>query len=363
MTQTEKYQCCMVMAGGGFRFACYLGMYAAAIDSGNKPDLLLASCGGAIAAAIIQALPDDAQRKAWISSPSMYQFLCNVQSTPQATISRSLWHAAKRCLTVKPAEVIPNLFDDYFFDIPAQLPLPEPQAETGIAVAIVGGKMLFSKEDVGKPRKQRKLFVETVFGNARVAALLQGMSAPLNQPQWGDHAIATELLTDTNMPIGDAVRISIADMFYFRCHSHQANHYTGGMVDLFPIELANQLAQRIIMELKAPFNQTLAIPAWRTVLGVDGNQRLRHVHNQFAHFWIDTSDIGSALHKCGMQKKISWLKNRFCLLMPAHYEIYQAQIEKQWQYGYQRAMEAFAKPDANHKQHMRNATRHNRDSV
>lgn len=360
MTQTEKYQCCMVMAGGGFRFGYYLGMYAAAVDSGNKPDLLLASCGGAIAAAVIQALPDDLQRKAWISSRAMYQFLCGLQSTPKAAIGRSFVQAIKRGLSAKRAHVIPDLFNDYFFDIPARLPLPEPQAEPTVAVAIIGGKMLFSKEDVGKPRRHRKLFAETVFGEARTAALLQDMFSPLSAPQWGDNAIASELLTDVSMPIGDAVRISISDMFYFRCHLYQASHYTGGVVDLFPIELAKRLAQRVIMELKAPFSQALAIPAWRAVLGVDGNQRLCYVHSQFADVWIDASDVDSVFHKRGMQKKVSWTRNRFRLLMPMHYETYLAHVEEQWQYGYQRGLEAFAKPEANHKQHMRNATRHNK---
>ena len=69
-----KYQRCMVFAGGGFRLGIYLGMYAAARDAGRAPDLLLATCGGAVAAPLVQALPDDAQRKAWLSSPQMYQF-------------------------------------------------------------------------------------------------------------------------------------------------------------------------------------------------------------------------------------------------------------------------------------------------
>lgn len=361
-TRTGKYRCCMVMAGGGFRFGYYLGMYAAAVETNNKPDLLLASCGGSIAAAVIQALPDDAQRKAWISSPAMYQFLCGLQSTPKAAIGRSFIHAVKRRLTVKRAAKIPDLFSDYFFDIPAELPLPplQPQSADPVAVAIIGGKILFSKDEIGQRRAGRKLFAETVFCNPRTAALLDGMRSPLSDPMWGDNAIAPQLLTDIDMPIGDAVRISISDMFYFRCHSHQARHYTGGVVDLFPIELANKLAQRVVMELKAPFGQTLAIPAWRAVLGVDGNQRLRHVHRQHADVWIDSSDVESVFHKRGMQQKLSWPKNRLRLLMPVRYETYVEHVEAQWQYGYQRGLEAFGKPRANYKQHMRYATRHNK---
>lgn len=353
----------MVMAGGGFRFGYYLGMYAAAVDSGNKPDLLLASCGGAIAAAVIQALPDDVQRQAWLSSPAMYHFLCGLQSTPKATISRSVLHALKRGLMTKRAHRIPDLFDDYFFDLPASLPLPMLQEEPTVAVAIVGGKILFSKEEVGQLRQHRKLFTEVVFGDERVAKLLDGSVSALSDSQWGEHAIAPELLVDVNMPIVDAVRISITDMFYFPCYAYQANFYTGGVIDLFPIEIAKRLAQRVIMELKAPFNQTLAIPALRAVLGIDGNQRLRYVHDQFADVWIDTSDVSRVLHNNGMQKKLSWTNNRFCLVMPKRYEIYQEQMMAQWQYGYQRGLEAFAKTVVNDKQSMRYVTRHNRSRL
>ena len=58
----------MVLSGGGFRFGIYLGMYAAARDAGRAPDLVLASCGGAIAAAVIHTLPDPAAQKAWLAS-------------------------------------------------------------------------------------------------------------------------------------------------------------------------------------------------------------------------------------------------------------------------------------------------------
>jgi hypothetical protein len=60
MTQEsyKPYKRCMVMGGGGFRFGIYIGMYAALRQAGKAPDVLLASCGGAIAAAIIHNLPD-----------------------------------------------------------------------------------------------------------------------------------------------------------------------------------------------------------------------------------------------------------------------------------------------------------------
>ena len=350
----------MVMAGGGFRFSYYLGMYSAAVDCGQAPDLLLASCGGSIAAAVIQALPDDAQRKAWVASPAMYRFLCDLQSTPKAAIGRSFLHAVRRRLRSGRGELVPDLFDDYFFDIPAQLPLPPPQWDQAPALAIVGGKILFEPEDVGQLRAGRKLFAETVFCDARSAALLAGMRSPLSAPEWGDNAIAPQLLTDVEMPVGDAVRISISDMFYFRCHSHESGHYMGGVIDLFPIELAHRLARHVALEMKAPFSQSAAIPALRAVLGIDGNQRLRHIHGQRADVWIDSTDVEQVLRTQGMQKKLSWRENRIRLVMPADYATYVGHIDAQWQYGYRRAREAFERDGSPAAPRMRHATRHNR---
>ncbi|PWF44372.1 patatin-like phospholipase family protein [Massilia glaciei] len=350
----------MVMAGGGFRFSYYLGMYAAAVESGKAPDVLLASCGGSIAAAVIAALPDDAQRKKWVSSPEMYAFMCGLRSTPKAAIGRSFAHAIKRHLSSGRAARIPDLFDDYFFDIPAQLPLPPRQGDSEVALAIVGGKILFSPDEVGQLRGGRKLFAETVFTDPRSAALLDGAVAPLSVPEWGDNAIEAPLRLDVAMPVADAVRISISDMYYFRCHTHSSGHYMGGVIDLFPIELAHRLADSVTIEMKSQFNRALAIPALRTVLGIDGNARLRHIHAQHADVWVDTSDVERVLSTRGMQKLLSWRHNRIRLVMPGSHATYVEHIDAQWQYGYARGIEAFGQPGSNQQSHMRNANKYNR---
>ena len=63
------------------------------------------------------------------------------------------------------------------------------------------------------------------------------------------------------------------------------------------------LAEHVTMEIKSPFNQALSIPAWRAVLGIDGNARLRYVHRQYADVWVDASDVDTALANNSMQKK------------------------------------------------------------
>ncbi|MES2257624.1 MAG: patatin-like phospholipase family protein [Pseudomonadota bacterium] len=344
MIRQEKYQRCLVLAGGGFRFGYHLGMYAAAVDAGRAPDLLLATCGGAISAAVIQALPDHAARKAWIASPQMYDFLRGLQSTPLATPWRALSQAVGRGLRGGAVPRRPDLFNDYLFEIPAQLPLPPPRAagESGIALAIVGGKLLYGADDAGQPRHGGKLYAETVFCDARSAALLDGMRSPIGDGGWAD-TVAPELLIDSTMSVGDAVRISISDMYYFRCHTVPQADYTGGVLDLYPVELAQRLARHVTMEIKPLFDRWMSAPALRAVFGIDANRRLRHVHAQAADVWIDTADIGMALRGNGMQKKIAWRENRIRLVGVPDHASYVAEVDAQWRYGYQRAQQAYAR--------------------
>ncbi|WP_367846940.1 patatin-like phospholipase family protein [Rhodoferax sp. WC2427] len=355
-----KYQRCMVFAGGGFRFGIYLGMYAAARDAGRAPDLLLATCGGAIAAAIIQALPDDAQRKAWLNSPQMYRFWGSLQPAPQASIVRTLAGAARRKLSRQCAPRVPDVFNDYLFEIPPQLPLPPPAARSEVTVATIGGQLLFGPADVGQPRGKRKLFAQTVFGPQRVAALVQGMASPFADPRWGDHAVAQGVQTDTTLPLDAAARMAITDFYYFPSYRHGAGHYIGGVVDLFPIELAHRLADTVMLEFKESFDQHFEIPAWRAVLGLDGNQRLRHVNAQPADVWFDTSDVAAALPVQPVQRQLQWWRNRIVLAQPIDYAAYVRAMDAQWQYGYQRGQEALQRPVPGDTAGMRNVDRYNR---
>jgi len=342
MENPEQYRHCLVLAGGGFRFGYYLGVHAAAEETGNAPDILLASCGGAIAAAVINALPDAAARRAWVASPAMYEFLAAVQSTTRAAPLRALADIARRRLTGTPAPRIPDLHHDYLFELPAVLPLPPARTATGPALAIVGGRLLYAPHEAGRARAGRQLFEEVVFTSTRAAALLDGAPAPAADARWSSAAVAPMLAVDSAMPVADAARISIADMYYFCCHEHGGRHYTGGVIDLFPIELAQRLARRVTMERKAPFNSHLALPALRAVMGIDGMARLDHVHAQHADAWFDTRDVSHALRDHGIGKRIVWRENRIRLALPPTQAAYAAQIEAQWQYGYRKGRAAFA---------------------
>ncbi|WP_229255493.1 patatin-like phospholipase family protein [Duganella phyllosphaerae] len=355
----RPYQRCMIMGGGGFRFGIYIGMYAALREAGKAPDVIVASCGGAIAAAIIHNLPEPQAQREWLSSRAMYDFWCGLKSTRHAALLATLARAARRTLSSARAPVIPDLFGDFLFDIPSQLPFPAATGTPEVDVAIIGGKLLFDANEVGRPRGQRKLFAETVFCGERAAAALRGMTSPLADPRWGEHAVAPELLIDSGVPITEAARISIADMIYFRCRQYQGAEYIGGVLDLFPVEIARQLGTEVVMEFKEAFDQVFSIPAWRSVLGLNGNARLRYANTYLADLRIDSSDISKALARQQLQQKLHWSRNRIELAMPPTYDIFVQHARDQWQYGYDRAKEALAHPVGRHPD-VRRATRYSR---
>lgn len=338
-----KHQRCLVLAGGGFRLGYYLGVHAAAEASGRRPDILLATCGGALAAAVIAALPDAEARLDWVAGPALHGFLRDIRSTRQARPWPALGGAARRWLERMPVRRIPDLFTDYLFELPEDLPLPAAtSAPAAPALAIVASRLLFEAHETGRLRVQRRLFAEVVFCPPRAAHLLAGMPAPAADARWSHGAIAPALETDCTMPVADAVRSSIADMFYFRSHAHAGRHYAGGVVDLFPIELAQRLAHEIIMERKAPFGRWLALPALRAVFGIDGAARLDHVHAQRADAWVDTRDVTRALRHAGIGKRADWRRNRIGLVVPATPAEHAAQVRRQWEYGYRQGLAALA---------------------
>ena len=66
MGTVKTFHHSLVFSGGGTRFALYGGMYNALDDLGKTPSLLIASCGGAFAALVINAFPTHEERKAYL---------------------------------------------------------------------------------------------------------------------------------------------------------------------------------------------------------------------------------------------------------------------------------------------------------
>ena len=92
---------------------------------------------------------------------------------------------------------------------------------------------------------------------------------------------------------------------------------------------------------------------------MDGNARLRYANSFLADLRIDSSDVSKVLARQQMQQKLYWRRNRIELAMPPTHDIFVQHMNDQWQYGFDRAREALARPAGEHPT-VRRATRFSR---
>lgn len=333
------YQRCMVMGGGGGRLAAYLGMHEAACDAGLAPDLVIGTCGGALAAALVHAEPDPARQRAWLSSPELYHFWAGFRAAPNATLSRAVTGAAARWLDPRRAARVPQLHRGALFEAPPTWPALSWRrtGDTPHAV-LLGARMLYGPGSAGQPRAGRKLFELVAMCQPDVASRVGKAAAALGGPAWPDSTIDNHLAVRSDIALMDAVRISFTDMFYLNAVSLRNEHFMGGVADLLPVELATQWAHKVWIERKAPA-ACMHTSAWRHVLGISAPQRLRVVDSMPVALRIDTRVLARALPRQLIEKRVQLRANRLSLQACTSEAEYQQLVDTHWHEGY-RLMQA-----------------------
>ncbi|MDF2517746.1 MAG: phospholipase [Sphingobacterium sp.] len=338
-----NYQRAVLFSGGGTRFGLYLGMYAALDEMGFKPDLLIASCGGSLAAALIQAFARDAERKSYLQSEEFYRFFCGHRLTEQRHLGKLGLYVLKKQWDKRSAPYLEDVFDRYLVkmehDLSPLLPsLSHPFSEE-IPSIIIGSRMLFDRSEVGERRGGRKIYQKVLMGNTTVLSNVNLDAIQLQGENYGQSAVAPTIAINSTVTLLEAVRISMSDMFYIEPVQWNGEYYAGGAIDLVPVELAQSLAAEVICERKQMYKfQEEGLV--RAVLGFSGNQRLRDIDQQFQEIrWIDTRDAAEKLKGNYCKKGIDWRRFEITLSLPTSLDEFAAAMEAQWNYGYSKTME------------------------
>ena len=119
MEKLQKYKRAVIFSGGGSRIAVYGGIFSALKNMGYTPDLIIGSCGGAIAAAIINSFETDIEIKEYMKSLELYNFMKSLKLTKEKMLYRIGIDCKLRELRKK--LYIENIFDKYLVDIPENL--------------------------------------------------------------------------------------------------------------------------------------------------------------------------------------------------------------------------------------------------
>jgi len=338
-----NYQRAALFSGGGTRFGLYLGMFAALDELGLKPDLLIATCGGSLATAIIQAFATDAERKSYLQSEEFYRFFCRHQLTGQRHLNKLGWYVLKKQWDKRKAPFLEDVFDRYLVhmehDLSSLLPALNRPFSEEIPSIIIGSRILFERSAAGERRGERKLYQKVLMGSATALSKVDLDAIQIQGENYKQSAVAQTIGINPEITLLDAVRISMSDMFYIEPIQRNGEYYAGGAIDLVPVELAQSLAAEVICERKQtykPQEESLV----RAVLGFSGNQRLRDIDQQYQGIrWIDTTDAAEQLKGNYCKKDIDWRRFEITLSLPASLDEFATAMEAQWNYGYWKTLE------------------------
>ena len=344
MDTIKPFHNCLLLSGGGTRFALYNGMYAALRALGKAPDLLIASCGGAFASLVINAFATDKERKAYLQSEEFYEFIKSLSLTPYSKLHHLGILALQKRYDKRRAPLVEDVYERYLVamreELSSLLPsLAQVSFSVTLPTIVIGAKMLFASHECGKPRGERKLYQEVLMTDPRTAQRINLSAIKHTEANYTHSAITADILIETEMPMLTAARISISDMFYVAPVAYKGTYYAGGAIDLIPMELASALSTNVIAEEKQAYSPTEEALV-RAVLGFSGNERLASVASYPAQ-WIDTRRATTALKGYYSEKYINWKQLSIGIRFPKDYPTYRQQIDQQWDYGYQTILNTF----------------------
>jgi predicted acylesterase/phospholipase RssA len=339
----EKYKTAMVFSGGGLETAMFLGMLEGVEEAGIKPDVLVGSCGGSVAAAIAQVFHTHQERLEFLKSKDFQDFLL----LPKPTATAFLPYATKFLLGVQYnwylTDKIPDVFNNYLLQVPFETNIKEFKnrfAEDGsIPIVFNAAKLDFGPEEVAKGAKfgGRKLYHEVFFTDHRTAPLLEGYKSAIAS-QFPDSAIHPETQVFLDLTLETAARASMSDPHLMNPMKIGDDYYMTGAVDLQPLEVANAVADQVIMSYDPGFDPVVTLPIMGTTFKYNYNQRVLNVNSSYAAYWIDRSDSLRELDmKVGFMPTL--INKHVAQDVPTDRDKFISRIEAQWKWGKARALE------------------------
>lgn len=340
----EKFKRALIFSGGGTRLMIYLGMFAALEELEMKPDVLIASCGGAFAATVINAFPDNLSRKKYLQSEEYFQFVSQTALTKYKKLSEIGLFSLKKIFDKRNAPYIEDVFNRYLVEMNQDLSEDFPSLKNTsfsqeIPTLIIGSELNFNPTEIGQKRIDRKLYQKTIFTDTETAKKIIPQQLIINSENKKNSAIEEIPKIRTDISLLTTTRISVSDMFYVAPASLQGKYFAGGAIDLIPIELAKHLAEEVIIEKKQSYTPVEEAFV-RAVLGYSGNKRLEEIEEQSPDFEIDTNDIKQKLEGHYIKKSINWRKFEIELSLPKSHQQFVKDMEMQWQYGFDQTMKS-----------------------
>lgn len=356
----------LVLEGQNFNTAIHVGIFDGFVENGWNPEFVVASCGGAIAAALINAIPNPEERRAFLSSEGFFNLLQTVKyrdpkmfSNLGNLINKTIVMTDRRSNMRKGYRSPPPLFSGYLLEVPNHFniePFNQDFNPLGTRVVIIGSKLNFGPQDVGKRVAHEKLYQEVFFTDTETANLLRNTISPV-AISFPNSAVSLYTQVITTQSIGTAARVSITDPYLINPAQVEDTYFLGGSIDLYPLEVAYKLGYQVAM-VYPDAQDFLGQSALGSSFGFDNNAQLRKVTGMYADHWIDFSNFESLGDHHFSVVGMNVMKNKMKFNLPQDLETFREAQQAQWEFGYARAVEALQQPH-NSRNHIRGITRQN----
>jgi hypothetical protein len=290
------FQRAILFSGFGPDWFIYLGMYDAAVDAGYTPDVILASSGGAVAAAFIAAYPDRATRWAVLRSPELHQLVMGPHvERPQVfpLFARALgWTFRSLVYAHHP----PDLFAPPVISFPTRTGLAElygkfPTEAARPKVILVAA--LLDADFSKRAWTERKSFTEAWFTDSATGKLLAGRDSAIGQ-RFPNSFVRPCGIVPEEVSLFDALRASTAEPYMTAPALVNGRYYTGGGLNVWPVELAQSIARRVMVP-RTSFFRGLYEVATHSSFGFCQQDRQEEVDAKPVDIQVDMTDKVQAL--------------------------------------------------------------------
>ena len=346
----KPFKHAIIFSGLALDFTAYLGLYDAAVEAGKAPDLIIATSGGAVAAGIIAAFPDKNERLAFLESEAFYHFMSDlpvINNRPINFFTR-LPRFVPRTYGLAP--LTPNLWRKPLSQSPinadqTQFDVPFPTQQDGPRIILIAGKLEFCRPNA--LRIGKKLFTETWMTDPQTGEYLAGMASPVGS-KFRRSSVMENAEVRTEFTIAEALLASISEPYLFTPATLDGEEYTGGAIDLWPVELAHTLADDLTLPKLPDLTRTIEL-AFGSVFEYSNKRRMREVQNTAVSNWVDLEDNREVLKESSFWFKLEMVREepdgsrgyliprpRVVYTSPATYEEFLERIRLQYNYGYER---------------------------
>jgi len=326
--EAKKFRRALIIAGGGISPGIGLGILSAAEEAGQMPDVVITTCGSSLSAAIYNAHMNGRSSLNYAKSQTFFNSLNQVRiSTSKATDMGTKFDN----MLANP-NAIPQLFSQLVLSYPenanAGLPNTTFNSGSGPRFIMVTSRANFGPGDVGK-QKFASMFTEAFFTDPDTAQALQNFRTALPPGS----LVESNTVAFSNVNTETAMRASIADPHLLNPIALNGKYFFTGAVDLFPLELAQSLADEVIVTYPVSLFSGYIDQAFDSSFGFSQNRRVLQAINNSTVKWVDMSGADSI--KFDPEPGVT-ITNK----VPQTLSRFQQGIQTQFDFGYSRMREA-----------------------